>query len=248
MRHLYSVALAGAMAVAATAGPAMAGPDYTLLTTIAVPTDAANVQPGGAFTSFDISYFDPVTGNDYVANRLPPVEIDCNRAGATGLVALKTLSVLLPSPATPTHRHTVIYAMRQLSPSETLASGSSSRRPSGDHPVDRAARDPQRLGGFGRSHARQQLPHRVTGMRLRSTLASRMLSSLRVLCSPPAPVSWPASTPFHQPGNVRLYSPAPMHRCQCASLKSVMLGRNTEANDRVACHDKPTPPRASDSG
>jgi hypothetical protein len=48
----------------------MAGPDYHLLTSIAVPTDVGvNVQPNGAFTSFDISYFDPVTGNDYVADR-----------------------------------------------------------------------------------------------------------------------------------------------------------------------------------
>jgi hypothetical protein len=47
----------------------MAGPDYHLLTTIAVPTDAVNVQPGGAFTAFDISFFDPTTGNDYVADR-----------------------------------------------------------------------------------------------------------------------------------------------------------------------------------
>jgi PEP-CTERM motif len=49
--------------------PAIAGPTYSLLTTIAVPADAANVQPGGAFTSFDISFFDPVTRNDYVADR-----------------------------------------------------------------------------------------------------------------------------------------------------------------------------------
>jgi hypothetical protein len=34
-----------------------------------VPSDAANVQPGKAFTSFDISFFDPVTRNDYVADR-----------------------------------------------------------------------------------------------------------------------------------------------------------------------------------
>jgi len=34
-----------------------------------VPSDAANVQPGGAFTSFDISFFDPVTRLDYVADR-----------------------------------------------------------------------------------------------------------------------------------------------------------------------------------
>jgi hypothetical protein len=71
MRHLHSVALAGAVALAATAGPAVAGPfvPLVLLDAISVPTDAANVQPGGAFTSFDISYFDPVTGNDYVADR-----------------------------------------------------------------------------------------------------------------------------------------------------------------------------------
>jgi hypothetical protein len=71
MRHLHSVALAGAVALAATAGPAVAGPfvPLVLLGAISVPTDAANVQPGGAFTSFDISFFDPVTGNDYVADR-----------------------------------------------------------------------------------------------------------------------------------------------------------------------------------
>jgi hypothetical protein len=70
MRYLHSFALAGGLALAATAGPAMAGPDYHLLTTIAVPTDAANNhQPGGQFNSFDISYFDPVTGIDYVADR-----------------------------------------------------------------------------------------------------------------------------------------------------------------------------------
>jgi len=51
-----------------SATAAMAGP-YQLLTTIPVPADAANTQPGGAFTSFDISFFDPVTGNDYVADR-----------------------------------------------------------------------------------------------------------------------------------------------------------------------------------
>jgi hypothetical protein len=49
--------------------PAIAGPTYSLLTTIAVPADAANNQPGGAFSSFDISYADPVTGNIFVADR-----------------------------------------------------------------------------------------------------------------------------------------------------------------------------------
>ncbi len=51
------------------ASSAIAGPTYSLLTTIAVPSDAANVQPGGAFTSFDISFFDPVTRLYYVADR-----------------------------------------------------------------------------------------------------------------------------------------------------------------------------------
>lgn len=48
---------------------AMADPIYQLLTTIPVPTGAANVQPGGSFTSFDISFFDPASGNVYVADR-----------------------------------------------------------------------------------------------------------------------------------------------------------------------------------
>ena len=46
--------LAGVLALAATAGPAVADP-LTLLTYIPVPADAANVQPGGALSSFDIS-------------------------------------------------------------------------------------------------------------------------------------------------------------------------------------------------
>ncbi len=34
-----------------------------------MPADPANVQPGGRFTSFDISYADPVTGNIFIADR-----------------------------------------------------------------------------------------------------------------------------------------------------------------------------------
>ena len=68
MRHHHSVALAGVIALAATAGPAVAGP-LTLVNYIPVPADAANVQPGGAFSSFDISFADPVTGNIFVADR-----------------------------------------------------------------------------------------------------------------------------------------------------------------------------------
>ena len=41
----------------------------TFLTFIPVPADSANVQPGGAFSSFDISFADPVTGNVYIADR-----------------------------------------------------------------------------------------------------------------------------------------------------------------------------------
>ena len=68
MRHHHLVALAGVIALAATAGPAVAGP-LTLVDYIPVPADAANVQPGGAFSSFDISYADPVTGNIFIADR-----------------------------------------------------------------------------------------------------------------------------------------------------------------------------------
>jgi hypothetical protein len=68
MRHHHSIALASVIALAATAGPAVAGP-LTLLTYIPVPADTANTQPGGAFSSFDISYADPVTGNIFIADR-----------------------------------------------------------------------------------------------------------------------------------------------------------------------------------
>jgi hypothetical protein len=63
-----SVLVAAAMLGSATAS-AFAGVDYSLLTTIGIPTAGVNVQPGGAFTAFDISYFDPTTGLDYVSDR-----------------------------------------------------------------------------------------------------------------------------------------------------------------------------------
>jgi hypothetical protein len=63
-----SVALAGLVSIAGTAGPAAAS-SLALDTYIPVPADAANVQPGGAFSSFDISFADPVTGNVFVADR-----------------------------------------------------------------------------------------------------------------------------------------------------------------------------------
>jgi len=58
--------LAGVAAIATTAGPAAA---QVLETSIPVPTGAANNQPGGVFTSFDISFADPVTGNIFIADR-----------------------------------------------------------------------------------------------------------------------------------------------------------------------------------
>src|SRR6266851_1130626 len=66
---LIASGLAVAALCAVGAGRAEAATNYSLLTTIAVPSDAANFQPGGAFTSFDISFFDPVSGNVFVADR-----------------------------------------------------------------------------------------------------------------------------------------------------------------------------------
>jgi hypothetical protein len=64
---LASIGLSAALASIGTS-PVQAGP-LTLQTLIAIPSDAANVQPGGEFTSFDISFVDPVTGNYFVADR-----------------------------------------------------------------------------------------------------------------------------------------------------------------------------------
>ena len=69
MRHRYSVSLAGAVALAATAGSATAAPTVAFETFIPVPADTANVQPGNAFSSFDISFADPVTGDIFIADR-----------------------------------------------------------------------------------------------------------------------------------------------------------------------------------
>lgn len=43
--------------------------NYGPETLITIPTTAANVQPGGAFTSFDIGYFDPTSRNYFLADR-----------------------------------------------------------------------------------------------------------------------------------------------------------------------------------
>jgi hypothetical protein len=69
-RHsvLRRLVLASSLALAPF-GAAFAGPTYNLLTTIAVPPDAANLQPGSVFSSFDISFIDPSAQTYYVANR-----------------------------------------------------------------------------------------------------------------------------------------------------------------------------------
>jgi PEP-CTERM motif len=60
---------AGAALISIAAATASAHADYVLTDTIAIPTSPSNVQPGGVFSSFDISYFDPLTQLDYVADR-----------------------------------------------------------------------------------------------------------------------------------------------------------------------------------
>lgn len=68
MRYPGYLAALAALLGAVSAGPALATP-YSLLTVIAIPGTAGNVQPGKALTSFDISFFDPSTGIDYIADR-----------------------------------------------------------------------------------------------------------------------------------------------------------------------------------
>src|SRR5271165_1176370 len=69
MKRPIQIGLAALLVAGLGIGPALATP-ITLQKYIAVPADpTANKQPGGAFSSFDISYIDPVTGNDYVADR-----------------------------------------------------------------------------------------------------------------------------------------------------------------------------------
>jgi hypothetical protein len=68
------VTLLAGVAMAATAGPAVADVLTTPIALIPVPASEANVQPGRAFTSFDISFADPVlsaagTGNIFIADR-----------------------------------------------------------------------------------------------------------------------------------------------------------------------------------
>jgi hypothetical protein len=65
--RIPTLGLAGMVALAATAVPAVA--QLSLLTEIPVPAGPANFQPGGAFSAFDISFADPVTGNIFIADR-----------------------------------------------------------------------------------------------------------------------------------------------------------------------------------
>jgi hypothetical protein len=60
---------AGAALISIAAATSSAHAAYVLTDTIAIPTSPSNVQPGGVFSSFDISYFDPLTQLDYVADR-----------------------------------------------------------------------------------------------------------------------------------------------------------------------------------
>ncbi len=68
MKPPIQIGLTTLLVAGLSIAPARATP-ITIQKFIPVPTSAANVQPGGAFTFFDISYIDPVTGNDYVADR-----------------------------------------------------------------------------------------------------------------------------------------------------------------------------------
>ena len=61
--------LAAAALLAAGVHSAQAGPNYTSAGIIAIPAASTNPNPGGTFTAFDISFFDPTTGLDYVADR-----------------------------------------------------------------------------------------------------------------------------------------------------------------------------------
>ncbi len=69
MRRTYGLPLFAAIAMGVAAAPASALPTYGLVATIPIPAAVGNPNVGGAFTSFDISFFDPATRLDYVADR-----------------------------------------------------------------------------------------------------------------------------------------------------------------------------------
>jgi hypothetical protein len=66
MRYIALVTLAAALMLPA---PVARADNLVPLTFIPVPAGAANQQPGGAFSSFDISFADSVTGNIFIADR-----------------------------------------------------------------------------------------------------------------------------------------------------------------------------------
>jgi hypothetical protein len=70
MRKANQVGLAALLFAGLCAGSAVAAPLLTIQKYIPVPVAVGiNMQPGGAFSSFDISYADPVTGNIFIADR-----------------------------------------------------------------------------------------------------------------------------------------------------------------------------------
>ena len=67
---MRTLGLATVLFAALGAGAASAqSANYSLRTLISIPPSLANVQPGGAFTSFDIGFFDPGSRNYYIADR-----------------------------------------------------------------------------------------------------------------------------------------------------------------------------------
>jgi hypothetical protein len=64
-----STFLAGVVAMAATAGPAVADVVVTTPTLVPVTPGDPSVNPSGKFSAFDISFADSVTGDIYIADR-----------------------------------------------------------------------------------------------------------------------------------------------------------------------------------
>ena len=95
---LLATAAFSAAALYLSHHPADAATNYTLQTTLSIPATAANNQ-GGLFTAFDISFFDPVTGLDYVADRsnasvdiVSPTGVVAQAQGFTGQQATTSVS------------------------------------------------------------------------------------------------------------------------------------------------------------
>jgi hypothetical protein len=89
MRYVALVTLAAVLMLPA---PVARADDLVPLTFIPVPTDQnTNQQPGGAFSSFDISFADPVTGNIFIADRSnASVDIFSGNNPALGLLGRAT--------------------------------------------------------------------------------------------------------------------------------------------------------------